>query len=183
MGTALGKHHSPTIIGRLFKLAHSSHIDSVRYLVQCGEALHAVKESIGYGEWMIWLKENQKELGFDDRAARRMMQAAKDAAKEWSSTSEVHQDWAVRVNRQIWGNQPPPKIEIEEHSKEYRQLMRMAEWMRDHPAWTVNSSLSRVEAADIRSALTDAREWIVSLERAITALPGSNGRVIENART
>jgi len=179
MPTEIAKHHSPAIIGRMFGLARSSHVDSVRYLIQCGEALRAVKDSLGYGEWMLWLKEHQKELGFCDSTARRMMQAA----KEWSSTHNLDDDAAAKLNRQIWGNKPPPKIEIEEHSKEYRQLRRMTEWMNAHPAWTVNSSLSRVEAADIRSALTDAREWIVSLERAITALPGSNGRVIENART
>ena len=179
MGTALAKHHSPAIIGKLFKLARGSHIDSVKYLVQCGEALVAVKDSLGYGEWMLWLKDHQKDLGFDDRTARRMMQAA----KEWTLASDLDDDKAAKLNRQIWGHQPPPKVDIEEHSKDYRQLMRIVEWMRTNPAWTVNSSLSRAEAGEIRGYLNDAREWIVSLERAITALPGSNGRVIENVRT
>ena len=179
MATAIAKHHGPEIIGRLYKLARSSHVDSVKYLVQCGEALQAVKDSIGFGEWMLWLKDHQKDLGFDDRTARRMMQAA----KEWSSTSNLDDDRAAKMNRQIWGNAPPPRVEIEDHSKAYRHLVRFIEWFKARPAWTVNSELSREEAAEIRAQLADAKEWIVSLERVITALPGSNGRVIENART
>ena len=165
-------------IGVLYKRARSSHVDSVKHLLACGNALIEVKKTLDHGTWMIWLSEHKEELGFHDRTARKLMLGA----SKWPSTANLDDDGAVKISRQVWCNEPPPKVDIEEHSKEYRQLLRTFEWMKSHPAWTVNSSLSRAEAAELRNSLNDAREWIVSLERAITALPGSNGRVIENAR-
>lgn len=178
MGKSLTTAHNPETIGALFYKARRSHVDSVQYLLECGRQLTQIKGSLDHGSWMLWLKEHQATLGFTDRTARKLMLGA----AKWPSTSNLDDDGAMRVSRQVWGNDPPPRVEIEEHGPEYRQLVRFFEWLKAHPAWTVNSSLSRDEAADIRHSLSDAREWLVSLERAVTALPGSNGRVIENAK-
>ncbi len=165
-------------IGALFQQARLSHADSVKHLIACGTRLRAIKESRDHGTWLLWLKEHQEVLGFTDRTAQLLMRGAANT----KLASDLDEDQAAKLSRNIWGHAPSPKVEIEEHGPEYRQLARMFDWFKSHPAWTVNSCLSRAEASDLREQVAHAREWFTSRERAIATLPGSNGRLIENAK-
>src|SRR5258708_410436 len=55
---------SPQAIGGLFRKAHTTHVESVHFLIQCGQRLHERRESLPHGEWLPWIDANCETLGF-----------------------------------------------------------------------------------------------------------------------
>lgn len=87
-------------IGRLYALARTSLVDSVKYTLECGLRLIAKKQTMHHGEWLPWLAANEPELGFKERAARLMMKAASNR----QLTADLDETTAVAISRQLWGN-------------------------------------------------------------------------------
>jgi hypothetical protein len=76
-------------IGTLCDKARKSMVDSVKYLIEAGQKLTAKKAELEHGEWLPWLKENQKALGFGHPTATRLMKASRKAAQ---------------ISKSVWGN-------------------------------------------------------------------------------
>ena len=115
------------MIGSLFQRARASHIDTVRYLLECGQKLIEQKEATPFGEWLLWVKRHQQILGFNDRTARRLM----DAARRYrSSTTDLDDDSAAKLNRLIWGNEP--EISPYEPRPLIGYASRVSEWTARH---------------------------------------------------
>jgi ParB family chromosome partitioning protein len=87
-------------IGEMYENARTSLVDSVRFLFACGERLRQKKQSLGHGNWLPWLAENEGVLGFGERTAQMLMAGTANARL----TSDLNEDDAVRLSRQIWGN-------------------------------------------------------------------------------
>lgn len=94
---------SPDTIGGLFRQAHATHIESVRFLIECGQLLKAKKDSLNFREWLPWLEENREALGFGERTAQLLMKAADSNPQ---LTSDLTPADVLRINRGIWGNSP-----------------------------------------------------------------------------
>lgn len=89
-------------IGRLYRLARTSLVNSVQYSIECGQKLIAKKDSLKHGEWLPWLKDNADALGFtNDSTARRLISLASNRA----STHDLNEASAVSVSRKLWGNE------------------------------------------------------------------------------
>jgi phage N-6-adenine-methyltransferase len=86
-------------IGKLYRKAGSSLVDSVRYQVECGQKLALKKQTLKHGEWLPWLKEQADVLGFGERAARMLMGQANRQL-----TSDLTPPEAIAISRQTWGN-------------------------------------------------------------------------------
>lgn len=97
-------------IGRLFRRAHATHVDSVRYLIQCGECLQQKRERLAHGEWLPWLEANREALGFGERTARMLMAGARsnpqllEDASNRKLTADLPPAECLKINRKIWGN-------------------------------------------------------------------------------
>jgi hypothetical protein len=88
-------------IGDLFRNAKSSYVESVRYLIQTGHKLKSKKESLSRGQWIPWLEENERALGFGTRTAQRLIKLSKyDVNDTFDGLEE-----ALQISREIWGNQ------------------------------------------------------------------------------
>jgi len=53
---------SPRAIGGLFQKAHASHVDTARFLIQCGERLKDKRASLPHGAWLPWIEANREIL-------------------------------------------------------------------------------------------------------------------------
>lgn len=87
-------------IGQLFRQAKTTHIDSVRYLAECGRQLAMKREHLEHGDWMQWLKENEQELGFSYKTAQRMLRIDEDR----TLASNLSEEKALDISRSIWGH-------------------------------------------------------------------------------
>lgn len=88
-------------IGKLYQQARSSLVESVKYLIACGEKLATKKASLSHGEWLPWLQDNAAVLGFETpRTAQLLMVAAANA----KPASHLDEAAAVAVSRSIWGH-------------------------------------------------------------------------------
>jgi ParB family chromosome partitioning protein len=91
-------------IGELYRKAHMSVAESVRYLIEAGHRLAAKRETLGYGRWLPWLEANAEVLGFDSRStASRLMKLAAEAPNG-ALTQHLNEAEALRLNRIAWGN-------------------------------------------------------------------------------
>lgn len=100
---------SAQTIGALFRRAHATHVDSVRYLVQCGERLFQKREGLAHGEWLPWLEDNRETLGFGERTAQLLIKGAKSNPQLTSDSnpklaSDLPPAECLKINRKIWGN-------------------------------------------------------------------------------
>jgi phage N-6-adenine-methyltransferase len=87
-------------IGAMYADAKDSMVESVRLLLECGERLRRKKESLGHGNWLPWLTENERILGFGERTAQLLMLGAVNT----KPASDLSERDAVQVSRQIWGH-------------------------------------------------------------------------------
>lgn len=145
-------------IGGLVRRARDSALESVRFLLEAGRQLADHKASIPAGLWLLWLKEHQSELGFNDRTARRLMAAYRDHR---SSTTDLTAEEAVSISRSIWGNENEPSQYVERAP--IPTLARFAEWARSHADLSAPSS--EHERAQVLAQIADARQWLESIER------------------
>lgn len=92
-------------IGRLYALAKVSIVESVKYQIACGERLAAKKASMGHGEWLPWLKENEGVLGFGERSAQMLIKVSNT-----KPASDLEPAEALAISRQLWGHQRLEKL-------------------------------------------------------------------------
>lgn len=114
---------SAAAIGALYQRARASMTQTVGLLIEAGRALRAVKASLPIGEWELWVKEHQEQLGFGLRTSQKLMRAAVE-------TLPSDEDEASALSRRIWVNYDPPMIEPP--SGGYARRFR--EWTARHPA-------------------------------------------------
>ena len=89
-------------IGQLYQKAVHSLVDSVKYLIECGQRLTEKKASMEHGRWLPWLTNNQSVLGFSHpRTAQKLMKIANTP-----STALLEPAEALQISRQVWGNLP-----------------------------------------------------------------------------
>ena len=86
-------------IGDLYLQARNSFVGSVQRLIECGQALISKRETLEHGQWLPWLAANEQILGFKERAARRMIEAANR-----SPATDLNEKDALQISRQIWGH-------------------------------------------------------------------------------
>jgi hypothetical protein len=86
-------------IGKLWRAACSSLVDSGKYYAECGLKLVDKKASLKHGEWMPWLKDNEETLGFKGSAARYLTKAA-----NCQLAGNLDEASAVAVSRKLWGH-------------------------------------------------------------------------------
>jgi ParB family chromosome partitioning protein len=97
-------------IGGLFRKAHATHVDSVRYLFQCGERLREKKTTLSHGGWLPWLEANREILGFGERTAQLLIKGANSNPQLASDsqnpklTADLPPAECLKINRKIWGN-------------------------------------------------------------------------------
>jgi Protein of unknown function (DUF3102) len=90
-------------IGKLYALARSSLVGSLRASIECGQKLSAKKTELKHGEWLPWLQSNSETLGMNvDTTPQRLMRLASDSAL----TQNLDESNAVTVSRKLWGNKP-----------------------------------------------------------------------------
>ena len=117
-------------IGKLYAEARGNALNSVQLLIQCGQRLKKQKETMKHGEWLPWLKENEKALGFNRFTAARLLRAVNVSL----TTHLKDESQALALSRQIWGNtastrthrQSSPKKQFDEHREGYK----LTEWLR-----------------------------------------------------
>ncbi len=87
-------------IGELYQKAGHSLVDSVKYLIECGQHLAERKGSMMHGEWLPWLKHNAAVLGFGHRnTAQKLMKLANAPPAGHLGEAE-----ALQISRQMWGH-------------------------------------------------------------------------------
>lgn len=62
-------------------------------LIIAGEKLTAQKRAIPHGAWLVWLKDNEEELGFGELTAQRLMKLAANP----SLTTDLWGNWGDKV--------------------------------------------------------------------------------------
>src|SRR5262245_18494348 len=92
-------------IGDLYRKSKSSMVESVRCLLEAGHRLAARKASLGHGAWLQWLEKNAEVLGFGERTARMLIRGANR-----KPASDLSEDNALAINREIWGHVSPRTI-------------------------------------------------------------------------
>lgn len=95
---------SPHSIGGLFSRAKAACMESVPYLIECGERLKAKRATLNHGEWLPWVEANRETLGFGERTAQLLI---KGAATNPKSTADLTPQAALKISRMIWGNAVP----------------------------------------------------------------------------
>ena len=75
-------------------------IDGLKYYVECGIRLKAVKGSMPHGQWISWLETNEEMLGFGERHAQRLLKVASKA----TLASDLEDTEALEISRLLWGH-------------------------------------------------------------------------------
>ena len=88
-------------IGQLYQKAKHSLVDSVKYLIKCGQRLIEKKASMKHGQWLSWLEDNAEVLGFSSRRTASMLMKA---AANGQPASHLSTTEAAQISRQIWGH-------------------------------------------------------------------------------
>lgn len=153
---------SPSQIGSLYSRACADQVNSILQLLACGEALLAHKEGLCHGEWMLWLKTHQWELGFTDRTARRLMMAA----RKRTLTSNLTLEDATSLSRMIWNNNAVEEDESES-TPTFRRLAQVANWVKSHTPKDCAYELTLAEIMQLRPTIEQIRAWLDQLQSTI----------------
>ena len=86
-------------IGGLYRKSGECIVDNVRYLWEAGQRLAAKKQQLGHGRWLPWIEANREALGFDKRAAQRLI-----GLSNTTLTTHLTPEDAAELSRSIWGN-------------------------------------------------------------------------------
>lgn len=151
--------YAPTAIGTLYQRAKADFRSSVSLLIECGHELIAAKEAVPFGDWLLWLKAHRDELGFCDRTARRLM----DAASKWTPASDLDDEEALILSRKIWGHEPPVPMEAEVFSQAFKRLNNWGQWVAKHPVHEVINEVTAEEARQIERIASETSAWLARL--------------------
>lgn len=99
--------HEAVEVGRLYRKAKASIVDSAKCLAEAGLILAEKKESLGHGNWLPWLTENEGVLGFGERTARMMISGTSNR----KLASDLTEADALEFSRKLWGHKPANRLE------------------------------------------------------------------------
>src|SRR5260370_32439515 len=89
-------------IGKLWRAACTSLVDSGKYYIECGQKLEAKKSTLKHGEWLPWLAAHADALGFDTpRTAQLLIKGASNAKPASYLADETN---ATDISRKLWGH-------------------------------------------------------------------------------
>ena len=91
-------------IGALYQSARSGMVAGVLDLIEAGKRLLKKKASLGHGRWLPWLEDNEKELGFGEWTAGRLIKAYNLWEANSRLTQNLDEEDATKLCRLIWGN-------------------------------------------------------------------------------
>ena len=114
-------------IGKLYAEARRDALNSVQLLIECGQRLKKQKDTMKRGQWLPWLKENEKALGFGARTADRLIKGSNSTL----TTNLKDESEAIALSRQIWGNTAashPKKKKSSDWKGEAR--FKLMDWLR-----------------------------------------------------
>ena len=153
-------------IGSLFRKAREAHADTVRHLIEVGNKLREVRDSIPHGGWLLWVKQHESDLGFGERTARVLMSAALTYRQ---STADLSDDEAAKLNRRIWGNERETSLLPRPASLGY--FLRFLNWTEQHSLADVIPLVDQDETirSQLRQRISDTRVWLDGLERHLAA--------------
>jgi hypothetical protein len=123
-------------------------------LIIAGAALQAIKDSLDFGDWLLWLKAHQEELGFNPRTAQRLL---KLNATLTTHLTEEAQSAALRL---VWGNEP---VRAEEPVPADR-LTTFSKWIETHSP----ADIPIADPVSVRQRIEQIRAWLNSLEVQLT---------------
>jgi hypothetical protein len=63
--------------------------ESTRLAKETGDVLRELKQIVGHGGWLRWLKDNEDKLGFSNRTARLYMQLAELPELDWQRVADL----------------------------------------------------------------------------------------------
>jgi hypothetical protein len=142
-------------IGALYGIASQACRTSIEALLACGKALAGIKTSLPHGQWLLWIKNHQLELGFHDRTAQRLIAAARKYANT-SLTSDLSEVSGLHAS--IWGNELQ---ELEASKLSPTRLESFAAWIATHKPQEVGYT---GDLAQVRSQIQAVRRWLDEFE-------------------
>jgi hypothetical protein len=78
-------------IGVLYRKARTSSNDRPFYLSEAGKGLIKCKESLGHKQWQSWIRAHEDVLGFNEPAARSLIQGAEWLAANWQLANQLEE--------------------------------------------------------------------------------------------
>ena len=147
-----------------YQTARSQQAASVLSLIECGRLLLAVKATTPHGEWLLWVKANEAELGFGDRTARRLMAAATEYR---TLASDLSAEDAAQLQRSIWGHEP--SISALPAGPPVSYLQRFVGWAAKHDLAEFDELYGEDRATALRH-IAQARAWLTGLEARLQPL-------------
>jgi len=88
-------------IGDLYRRAKTTIVESALYQIEVGRRLITKRAELAHGEWLPWLKANERTLGFGERCAQRLIAAAKANP---TLASDLNESNALKISRTAWGH-------------------------------------------------------------------------------
>lgn len=129
--------------------------DSLQYLLLAGQALRDQKASLKAGEWLLWLKAHESELGFGIRTAQYLMRAALNA----KLPSHLDDDQVSAICANIW--RKDADVEPHEAPKVFGAIERLLAFTRKH---SPSELLSVQERTQLAAYLAQLRTWLSEAE-------------------
>jgi N6-adenosine-specific RNA methylase IME4 len=152
-------------IGDLYRKAHGSLVESIRFAIACGKRLVLKKASLKHGEWLPWLRANADALGFDTPlTAQRLMKLAANT----SLATHLDEAGAVAISRQLWGHDDDDPAQRDRENIDLDDLLRDEDGQLTPRAREFIREV-KAEKTALKKAIREARE--VTLGNKQLALP------------
>lgn len=146
-------------IGSLYRQARQTHGAAVAYLLEAGVQLRKQKAAVGHGNWLLWVKDHQEQLGFGDDTAQKLMRAAQQFANA-ALNAELSDEEASRINRLVWRNEPEPTPYLAGPPVNY--VHRVAQWTAKHDPAEYDT-LDADERSALLESITRTESWLSGL--------------------
>lgn len=158
---AAGLDETATRIGSLYRAAIVSARDSMDCFIACGRELIAAKAALPHGDWMLWLKARQSDLGFESSTARRLMALASNCA----STHDLADAEVLALSRKVWANDSDT-ADSPDSATSWVGFARFLKWADAHSP----AVLAIADPAAVYAQIALARQWLERLETSIAAV-------------
>jgi hypothetical protein len=151
-------------IGRLYRLASGSLVESMRHAFECGKKLAKKRADLKHGEWLPWLEANADALGFENRrTASRLIGLA-----EGTPAPHLDEATAASVSRKLWGHKSreagngtaAPATTVEAKTQLIAALARVADFCGQNDPTTVASGMQPDEVATLQSHARVIDAWL-----------------------
>jgi hypothetical protein len=89
-------------IGRLYRTFRASYVEAIRVAAEAGVRLRQKQKSVGHGNWLRWLADNEAALGFGERKAQRLIRLAEKGGP--TLASDLTEKEAKQLTAELWGH-------------------------------------------------------------------------------